>query len=142
MEFLLFALFIIIVLIAVAKNTSTPLTSTPPVHTPKHDDLDDHSLFSRNYTSDDTFYRSTWDDDYILRSSTWDDDFSTRHDDIFTDPAYCHIPGNIYYHSCHDDTSTSISSSSDDWSLSSSSWDDWTSSSSSWLVFLLKLQLG
>jgi hypothetical protein len=133
MEFFLFVLFVvIIILILGGYNASMNPSSTPPVYRPKHEDLDDNSLVSPSYTSDDTFYRSTWDDDYIFSSSTWDNDFSTRHDDILTDPAYCHIPGNIYYDSCHDDTSTTTSSSFDDWSSSSSSWDNWNSSSSSW----------
>ncbi|MCC6048814.1 MAG: hypothetical protein LM579_04715 [Thermodesulfobacterium sp.] len=71
-------------------------SSTPPVYGPKHEDLDDNSLVSQSSTSDDTFYRNTWDDDYVFSSLTWDDNFSTRHDDILTDPAYCHIPGNIF----------------------------------------------
>jgi hypothetical protein len=144
MEFFLFVLFVIFVVIIIlilgGYNASMNPSSTPPVYGPKHEDLDDNSLVSQSSTSDDTFYRNTWDDNYVFSSLTWDDNFSTRHDDILTDPAYCHIPGNIFYHSCHDDTSTSTSSSFDDWfstslddwSSSSSSWDDWNSSSSSW----------
>jgi hypothetical protein len=149
MEFFLFVLFVvIIILILGGYNASIIPNSTPPVYRPKHDDLDDNSLVSSSYTSDDTFYRSTWDDDYVYSPSSWDSDFSSSHDDILTDPAYCYLPGNIFYHSCHDDTSTSTSSSLDDWSSSSfddwssssfddwssstSSWDDWNSSSSSW----------
>lgn len=132
MEFFLFVLFVIIILLILGGyNASIIPSSTPPVYRPKHDDLDDNSLVSSDYTSDDTFYRRTWDDDYVFSSSTWDD-FSTRHDDILTDPAYCHIPGNIFYDPCHDDASTSTSSSFDDWTSSSSSWDDWNSSFSSW----------
>jgi len=128
----LFFFVAIIILILGGYNASIIPSSTPPVYRPKHDDLDYNSLVSPSSTSDDSFYRSTWDDDYVFRSSTWDSDFSSSHDDILTDPAYCHIPGNIYYDSCHDDTSTSASSSLDDWSSSSSSWDDRNSSSSSW----------
>jgi len=132
MEFFLFVLFVIIIMLILGRNnTSIIPSSSQPALRPKHDDLDDHFLFSEHYTSDDSFYRSTWDDDYIFSSSTWDNDFSTRHDDILTDLAYCHIPGNIYYDSCHDDSSTTTSSSFDDWSSSSSSWDDWNSSFSS-----------
>jgi hypothetical protein len=124
MEFFLFVLFVIIIMLILGGyNASIIPSSTPPVYRPKHDDLDDNSLVSPSYTSDDSFHRSTWNDDYVFRSSTWDDDFSTRHDDILTDPAYCYLPGNIFY-PCHDDTSTSTSSSFDDWSSSSSSWDD------------------
>ncbi len=51
----------------------------------------------------------------------------TRSHDIYTDPSYCHLPGNIYYHICHDDDNRS-SIFDDHWS--SSNWDDWTSSGS------------
>jgi hypothetical protein len=123
MEFFLFVLFVIIILLILGGyNASIIPSSTLPVYRPKHEDLDDNSLFSQSYTSDDTFYRRTWDDDYVFRSSTWDDNFSTWHNDILTNPAYCHLPGNIYYHSCYDDTSSS--SSWDDWNFSFSSRDD------------------
>ena len=64
-------------------------------------------------------------------SSFLDNDSTSSHydDDIYTDPSYCHLPGNIYYHICHDDDDDDRSSSSDDY-WSSSSWDDWTSSGS------------
>jgi len=131
MEFFLFVLFVIIILLILGGyNASIIPSSTPPVYRPKYDDLDDNSFVSSDYTSDDTFYRRIWDDDYVFSSSIWDDDFSTRDDDILTDPAYCHLPGNIFY-PCHDDASTSTSSCSDDWFSSSSSWDDWNSSFSS-----------
>jgi hypothetical protein len=60
-------------------------------------------------------------------SSSFLDNDSTSSHDIYTDPSYCHLPGNIYYHICHDDDDRS-SSSDDYWS--SSNWDDWTSSGS------------
>jgi len=44
----------------------------------------------------------------------FDDDNS--YSDIYTDPSYCHLPGNIYYHTCHDDWSGSF-------------WDGWSGSS-------------
>jgi hypothetical protein len=59
-------------------------------------------------------------------SSSFLDDDSTSSHDIYTDPLYCHLPGNIYYHMCHDDDNSS--SYDDQWS--SSNWDDWTSSGS------------
>ena len=68
-------------------------------------------------------------------SSSFSDNDSTSSHDIYTDPSYCHLPGNIYYHICHDDDNRS-SILDDHWS--SSNWDDWTSSwsddwgSSSW----------
>ena len=126
MEFFISVLFVILIMLILGRNNASIIPSfSQPTPRPKHDDLDDHFLFSEHYTSDDSFYRSTLDDDYVFRSST-----CTRHDDILTDPAYCHLPGNIFY-PCHDDTSTSTSSWFDDWSLSSSSWDDWDSSFSS-----------
>jgi hypothetical protein len=59
-------------------------------------------------------------------SSSFLNDDSTSSHDIYTDPFYCHLPGNIYYHMCHDDDRSSIFD--DHWS--SSNWDDWTSSGS------------
>ncbi|WP_448583561.1 hypothetical protein [Thermocrinis sp.] len=35
--------------------------------------------------------------------------------DIYTDPSYCHLPGNIYYHMCYNED------------LSGSNWDNWSS---------------
>lgn len=63
--------------------------------------------------------------DSFSSSSFLDDDLTSSHD-IYTDPSYCHLPGNIYYHICHDDDRSS--SSDDHWN--SSNWDDWTSSGS------------
>ena len=60
-------------------------------------------------------------------SSSFLDNDSTSSHDIYTDPSYCHLPGNIYYHICHDDDDRS-SSSDDYWS--SSGWNDWASSGS------------
>jgi len=75
-------------------------------------------------------------------SSSFLDNDSTSSHDIYTDPLHCHLPGNIYYHICHDDDNRSSSfddhwssSNWDDWTLSgsddwgSSSWDSWSSSS-------------
>jgi hypothetical protein len=59
-------------------------------------------------------------------SSSFLDNDSTSSHDIYTDPSYRHLPGNIYYHMCHDDDRSSVFD--DHWS--SSNWDDWTSSGS------------
>jgi hypothetical protein len=59
-------------------------------------------------------------------SSSFLDNDSTSSHDIYTDPSYCHLPGNIYHHICHDDDRSSIFD--DHWS--SSNWDDWTSGDS------------
>jgi hypothetical protein len=40
-------------------------------------------------------------------SSSFLNDDSTSSHDIYTDPSYCHLPGNIYYHICHDDDNRS-----------------------------------
>jgi len=61
-------------------------------------------------------------------SSSFLDNDSTSSHDIYTDPSYCHLPGNIYHHMCHNDDDNRSSSSDDYWS--SSNWDDWTSSGS------------
>jgi len=66
--------------------------------------------------------------DSFSNSSLLDNDSTSSHD-TYTDPSYCHLPGNIYYHICHDDDDDDRSSSSDDY-WSSSNWDDWTSSGS------------
>jgi hypothetical protein len=66
-----------------------------------------------------------WSADSFSSSSFLDNDSTSSHD-IYTDPFYCHLPGNIYYHMCHDDDRSSIFD--DHWS--SSNWDDWTSSGS------------
>jgi hypothetical protein len=49
-------------------------------------------------------------------SSSFLDNDSTSSHDIYTDPLYCHLPGNIYYHMCHNDDDRS-SSSDDYWAL-------------------------
>ena len=68
-------------------------------------------------------------------SSFWDNDSTSSHydDDIYTDPSYCHLPGNIYHHKCckrdiigllfGDDDRSSIFD--NHWSCSI--WGDWTS---------------
>jgi hypothetical protein len=67
-----------------------------------------------------------WSADSFSSSSFLDNDSTSSHD-IYTDPFYCHLPGNIYYHMCHNDDDRS-SIFDDHWS--SSNWDDWTSSGS------------
>jgi len=67
-----------------------------------------------------------WSADSFSSSSFLDNDSTSSHD-IYTDPFYCHLPGNIYHHICHDDDDRS-SIFDDHWS--SSNWDDWTSSGS------------
>ena len=97
----------------------------------------------RKHSSVDDSYND-WSADSFSSSSFLGNDTTSSHDDddIYTDPFYCHLPGNIYYHICHDDDDRSsifddhwscsiwddwTSSGSDDWG--SSSWDSWSSSS-------------
>jgi hypothetical protein len=81
----------------------------------------------RTHSSVDDSYNGLLADSFS--SSSFLDNDSTSSHDIYTDPSYCHLPGNIYYHICHDDDDDDRSSSSDDY-WSSSNWDDWTSSGS------------
>lgn len=75
----------------------------------KHSSVDD----SHNYWSADSSFSSS----FLGNDST----SSHYDDDIYTDPSYCHLPGNIYYHICHDDDDRS-GIFDDYWS--SSNWDD------------------
>ncbi len=79
----------------------------------------------RKHSSVDDSYND-WFADSFSSSSFLDNDSTSSHD-IYTDPFYCHLPGNIYYHICHDDDDRS-SIFDDHWG--SSNWDDWTSSGS------------
>ncbi|MFZ8784104.1 hypothetical protein [Thermocrinis sp.] len=85
----------------------------------------------RKHSSVDDSYNVLLTDSFSS-SSLLDNDSTSSHD-IYTDPSYCHLSGNIYYHICHDDDDDDddddSSRSSDDY-WSSSNWDDWTSSGS------------
>jgi hypothetical protein len=80
---------------------------------------------TKKHSSVDGSYND-WSADSFSSSSFLNDDSTSSHD-IYTDPSYCYLPGNIYYHICHDDDNRS-SIFDDHWS--SSNWDDWTSSGS------------
>jgi hypothetical protein len=98
---------------------------------------DDEGRIRKRNLADDSYNGLSADSS--SSSSFLDDGWRSSHD-IYTDPLYCHLPGNIYYHMCHDDDRSSIvddhcssynwddwtSSGSDDWG--SSSWDSWSSS--------------
>jgi hypothetical protein len=85
---------------------------------------DEEDRIRKRNLADDSY--NDWSADSSSSSSFLDNDSTSSHD-IYTDPSYCHLPGNIYHHMCHNDDDRS-SSSDDYWS--SSSWDDWTSSGS------------
>jgi hypothetical protein len=87
--------------------------------------IEDEEDRMRTHSSVDDSYNGLLADSFST-SSFLDDDSTSSHD-IYTDPSYCHLPGNIYYHICHDDDDR-LSSSDNYWS--SSNWDDWTSSGS------------
>jgi hypothetical protein len=84
---------------------------------------DEKDRIKKHSSVDDSY--NDW-SSYSPSSSSFLNDDSTSSHDIYTDPSYCHLPGNIYYHMCHDDDRSSIFD--DHWS--SSNWDDWTSSGS------------
>ena len=67
-----------------------------------------------NMSSEDTLWEE--DEDSFL-------DSSNQKSDIFTDPTYCFLEGNIYHDLCHDD---------DHWEDISDDWDLWNDSLSSW----------
>ena len=85
---------------------------------------DEEDRMRKHSSVDDS--HNDWSADSFSSSSFLDNDSTSSHD-IYTDPSYCHLPGNIYYHICHNDDDRS-SSSDDYWS--SSTWDSWTSSGS------------
>jgi hypothetical protein len=115
------------------KPPSYPLIQKQQENQSNFVPIEDEEDRMRKHSSVDDSYND-WSADSFSSSSFLDNDLTSPHD-IYTDPSYCHLPGNIYYHICHDDDDRS-SSSDDYWS--SSSWNDWTSSgfddwgSSSW----------
>jgi hypothetical protein len=86
---------------------------------------DEEDRIRKRNLADDSY--NDWSADSFSSSSFLDNDSTSSHD-IYTDPSYCHLPGNIYYHICHDDDDDRSSIFDDHWS--SSNWDDWTSSGS------------
>jgi hypothetical protein len=81
---------------------------------------DEEDRTKKHSSVDDSY--NDWSADSFSSSSFLDNDSTSSHDDddIYTDPSYCYLPGNIYYHICHDDDDRS-SIFDDHWS--SSSWD-------------------
>jgi hypothetical protein len=128
-------ILLIIALILLAWRINSEMSAIQPLSYPliqkQQEDqsnfvpIEDEEDRTKKHSSVDDSYND-W-SSYSPSSSSFLDNDSTSFHDIYTDPSYCHLPGNIYYHICHDDDDRS-SSSDDYWS--SSSWDDWTSSGS------------
>ncbi len=128
-------ILLIIALILLAWRINSEMSAIKPLSYPLiQKQQEDKSNFvptedeedrMRKHSSVDDSYNG-WFADSFSSSSFLDNDSTSSHD-IYTDPSYCHLPENIYYHICHDDDDRS-SSSDDYWS--SSNWDDWTSSGS------------
>jgi len=93
-----------------------------------------------DYGEEPVNYADTNKDDDFYREETIDeeDDYASHSgSDIYTDPTYCHMPGNIYHSICEDDIDDpdddlhSSSSITDDdfytWDDNDfdSAWDDW-----------------
>jgi len=131
-------ILLIIALILLAWRINSEMSAIQPLSYPlvqKQQEDQSNSVPTEN-EEDRMKKHSSVDDSYIdwsaysfFSSSFLDDDdrSSSSNDDIYTDPFYCHLPENIYYHICHDDDDRS-SSSDDYWSTSG--WNDWASSGS------------
>jgi len=136
-------ILLIIALILLAWRINSEMSAIqPPSYPLIQKQQEDQSNFVPTEDEEDRIRkRNLADDSYngLLAdspsSSSFLDNDSTSSHDIYTDPSYCQLPGNIYYHICHDDDDRS-GIFDDYWS--SSSWNDWTSSwsddwgSSSW----------
>jgi hypothetical protein len=128
-------ILLIIVLILLAWRINSEMSAIkPPSYPLIQEQQEDQSNFVPNEDEEDRMRkRNLADDSYngLLADSSSSPSFldndSTSSHDIYTDPSYCHLPGNIHYHICHDDDNRS--SIFDDHS-SSFSWNDWTSSGS------------
>ena len=143
-------ILLIIALILLAWRINSEMSAIKPLSYPLvQKNQEEQSNFVPTEDEEDRIRkRSSADDSYndwfadSFSSSNFLDNDSTSSHYIYTDPSYCHLPGNIYYHICHDDDNRSsifddywsssnwndwTSSGSDDWG--SSSWDSWSSSS-------------
>ncbi len=126
-------ILLIIVLILLAWRINSEMSAIkPPSYPLVQKKQEEQSNFvpteedrMRKHSSVDDSYNGLLADSFS--SSSFLDNDSTSSHDIYRDPSYCHLPGNIYYHICHDDDNRS-SIFDDHWS--SSNWDDWTSSGS------------
>jgi hypothetical protein len=132
-------ILLIIALILLAWRINSEMsTIKPPSYPLVQKQQEDQSNFVPTENEEDRIIkRNLADDSYnglladsFSSSNFLDDDdrSSSSDDDIYTDPSYCHLPGNIYHHMCHNDDDDRSSIFDDHWS--SSSWDDRTSSGS------------
>jgi len=128
-------ILLIIALILLAWRINSEMSAIKPLS---------YSLIQKQQEDQSNFVPTEDEEDRMRKHSSVDDSYnewsadslsslsflnnnSTSSHDIYTDPSYCHLPGNIYYHICHDDDDRS-GTFDDYWS--SSSWNDWTSSGS------------
>jgi hypothetical protein len=128
-------ILLIIALILLAWRINSEMSAIKPLGYPlvqkKQEDQsnfvpteDEENRMRKRNLADDSYNGLLADS---FSSSSLSDNDSTSSHDIYTDPSYCHLPGNIYHHMCHNDDDRS--SIFDDHS-SSSNWDDWTSTGS------------
>lgn len=148
-------ILLIIVLIFLAWRIKSEMSAiqppSPPLIQKQQEEqsnlvpTEDNEDRMKKHSSVDYSYND-WFADSFSSSSFLDNDSTNSHneDDIYTDPFYCHLPGNIYYHMCHN--WLSIFGLDDHWSSSncichnrssifddywdSFNWDDWSSSDS------------
>ncbi len=118
-------ILLIIALILLAWRINSEMSAIQPLSYPLiQKQQEDQSNFVLTEDEEDRMRKhSSVDDshnDWSADSPYDDDRSSSSDDDIYTDPFYCHLPGNIYYHKCHN--WLSIFDLDDYWS--SSDWDD------------------
>jgi hypothetical protein len=117
-------ILLIIALILLAWRINSEMSAIKPLSYPLiQKQQEDQSNFvptedeedrMRKHSSADDSYNDWFADSFSSSSFLDDDDrSSSSDDDIYTNPSYCHLPGNIYYHICHNDDDRS--SSSDDY---------------------------
>jgi len=131
-------ILLIIALILLAWRINSEMSAIQPLSYPLiQKQQEDQSNFvptedeedrMRKHSSVDDSYNDWFADSFSSSSFLDDDRSSSSDDDIYTNPFYCHLPGNIYHHMCHNDDDNRSSIFDDYWS--SSNWDDWTSSGS------------
>jgi hypothetical protein len=120
-------ILLIIALILLAWRINSEMSAIKPLSYPLiQKQQEDQSNFAPTEDEEDRIRKRNLADnsynsllaDNSSSSSLLDNDSTSSHD-IYTDPSYCHLPGNIYHHICHDDDDDDRSSSFDDyWSSS------------------------
>ncbi|WP_333785240.1 hypothetical protein [Thermocrinis sp.] len=118
MEWIILLVFSLILLgWRINEEMSSIQPPTNPFTSKKQEDQSSFSEDDENTAFMDDSFSSSSGTDFGL--SHFDD--KNSYSDIYTDPSYCHLPGNIYYHICHDDSSSSYND-----------WSSWDSGSSNW----------